>query len=351
MNRRDINTTFDLPAMLHPAPVGGGFAMDDYWVWCGSVIRGDDGRYHMFASRWSKDVGMVNWATNSRIVRAVSDVPEGPYTFEEELFADRDPAAFDGRVMHNPAIKKCGSTYVLFYTGATFDGPTPTAADPEPQTGDRWQQAWHAKRIGLATAPSVFGPWTRRDQPILNVRPDHWDAVITSNAAPFVHEDGRTLLLYKSTESRHEADGAFRGRFRLGAAWADHYQGPYRRLTDEPALRFDHPDAHVEDPFCWHDGQRYRAIMKDMTGVIGGEAQAGIAAESDDGAHWRLSDPVRAYSRRIPWSDGTVTRPAKFERPQLLFHDGKPTHLFAATCDAERVADLTRTWCMVRPIG
>jgi hypothetical protein len=29
---------------LLPAPVGGGFAMPGYWVWCGSAI-GDDGIY------------------------------------------------------------------------------------------------------------------------------------------------------------------------------------------------------------------------------------------------------------------------------------------------------------------
>ena len=32
------------PEMLLPAPVGGGCSMDGYWVWCGSVIRGEDGR-------------------------------------------------------------------------------------------------------------------------------------------------------------------------------------------------------------------------------------------------------------------------------------------------------------------
>ena len=25
---------------IQPAPVGGGFAMDDYWVWCGSPAKG-----------------------------------------------------------------------------------------------------------------------------------------------------------------------------------------------------------------------------------------------------------------------------------------------------------------------
>jgi hypothetical protein len=42
---------------LLPAPVTGGFAMEDFWVWCGSVIQGPEGKYHMFASRWPKSSG------------------------------------------------------------------------------------------------------------------------------------------------------------------------------------------------------------------------------------------------------------------------------------------------------
>jgi len=36
---------------LGVAPLGGSFAQEDYWVWGSSVIRGDDGKYHMFVSR------------------------------------------------------------------------------------------------------------------------------------------------------------------------------------------------------------------------------------------------------------------------------------------------------------
>ncbi|MFW6155594.1 MAG: glycoside hydrolase family protein [Planctomycetota bacterium] len=343
----------DLPGRIQPAPIGGGFAMDGYWVWCGSVIRGDDGRYHMFASRWPGDEPYLHWAVRSEIVRASSDTPEGPFTFEQVVLGARDGVdAFDARMAHNPAITRCGDTYLLFYTGSTFDGPTPSAGDPAWQPDRRWQQSWHNKRIGLAIATSIAGPWTRPTEPVLPVNPDGWDSVITSNAAPCVHADGSVLLLYKSCSQPHDPDGRFRGRFRLGAAWADHDTRPFRRLGDQPVLRFDHPDAHVEDPFCWHDGRIYRAIMKDMTGVIGGEAGAGIAAESADGRHWRLSEPVRAYSRRVRWADGTITTPAKLERPQLLLRDGRPTHLYLATCDSETgLADATRTWCMVMPLA
>ncbi len=347
-----MSATMDLPAMIQPAPVGGGFAMDGYWVWGGSVIRAEDGRYHMFASRWPADAPFAHWAVRSEIVRASSDTPEGPFEFEQVVLGARDEVdAFDARVAHNPTIRRCGKTYLLFYTGSTFDGPTPTAADPADPVDRRWQQSWHNKRIGLASAASVQGPWTRPAEPILAVNPEGWDSVITSNPAAWVHEDGSVLMLYKSCSQRHDADGRFRGRFRIGAAWADHYTRPFRRLGDRPILRFDHPDAHVEDPFCWHDGRIYRAIMKDMTGVIGGQPQAGIAVESADGRHWRLSDPVQAYSRRVRWDDGTTTTPAKLERPQLFVSDSRRGYLYLATCDSEiDLAHATRTWCMVMPL-
>jgi hypothetical protein len=39
---------------LAPSAKNGGFQMEDYWVWGASVIQGEDGKYHMFASRWPK---------------------------------------------------------------------------------------------------------------------------------------------------------------------------------------------------------------------------------------------------------------------------------------------------------
>ena len=45
------NAVFD---RIAPAPVGGGFAQEDHWVWGSSVVKGDDGKFHMFVSRWPK---------------------------------------------------------------------------------------------------------------------------------------------------------------------------------------------------------------------------------------------------------------------------------------------------------
>ena len=187
---------------LCPAPLDGGFALEDFWVWCGSVVRDADGRYHMFASRWLRSLSFLpHWVTNSEIVRASSDTPAGPYQFEEVVLPARGAQFWDGCMTHNPTIHRSGDTYLLFYVGTTYDEPMPT-----PEAPQRWgsplvmqvMQARANQRIGLATAPSPLGPWTRRDTPILAPRPDQWDALITSNPAPCVLEDGSVLLIYKS---------------------------------------------------------------------------------------------------------------------------------------------------------
>ena len=73
-----------------PADKKNSFSMDDYWVWCGSVIKGDDGKYHMFSSRWPKKYPFFNgYVAYSEIVRAVSDTPEGPYEYCESVLPAR----------------------------------------------------------------------------------------------------------------------------------------------------------------------------------------------------------------------------------------------------------------------
>ena len=91
--------------------------MDDYWVWSGSPAKGEDGRFHLFASRWPKQLTFhPNWVSNSEVVRAVSDTPEGPYAFEEVVLPPR-PGFWDATMTHNPTIHKHGDTWILFYTG------------------------------------------------------------------------------------------------------------------------------------------------------------------------------------------------------------------------------------------
>lgn len=351
--RRDCT---DLTGACRPAPVNGGFAMEGYWVWCGSVAKGEDERWHMFASRWPKTLPFhPGWGVASEVVRAVADRPEGPYTFAEVVLPARGAGWWDGRATHNPSICRAGDTWVLFYTGITYPFPDVTEKDGLNHGSYQWLAARASKRIGIATAKNIEGPWRRADRPVLDVRPGCFDDFFTSNPAPCLNPDGGCLLVYKTrTWEKPPYDGpdgnAMFGGMKLGAAYADHWSGPYRRLKDGPLFGAD--EGQLEDPFIWRCGDGYSMLAKDWQGGYTGEAGSLVLAKSTDGAHWAVA-PGTALRREVLWSDGERRVMGNMDRPFLLFDEnGEATHLFAATNDGREAgfATMTRAWNMCIPL-
>lgn len=347
--------SFDLESRLRPAPRHGGFRLPDHWTWDGSVIQGEDGRWHLFASRWPKRFPMhPGWLFLSEVVRAVADHPEGPYEFQEVVLPPRDKFFFDGRMTHNPSIRRSGDRYLLFYTGVTYgaDLPDDPALMPRETVHgtDLWcREVWLRKRIGLATSKSVFGPWERPDEPLLLPRRGRWDCGITSNPSPWVMPDGSIYLAYKSG---HVTRGTALSPFRVGIARAESWDRPFVRLTDGPAYAFADPATIVEDPFLWQDSQGFHLLMKDLSGHVTGDKGSGLYLHSDDAVAWQLGDPPRAYSRRVRWDDGQRETVGQFERVQLLFDDrGRMTHLLGATALSEGdLQGVTDAWVTVVPL-
>jgi hypothetical protein len=327
---------------LLPAPITGGFRRDDAWIWCGSVIKGEDERYHMFASMWEKTVPFnPNWLTNSIVVHAVSNTPEGPYAYESDVLPPRGNEYWDGMMTHNPTIHKHGEKYLLFYTGTTYQANRPST---EPVSPKLWLEARNNQRIGLAIASSPNGPWIRPDRPCLDVRINHWDSFLTTNPAPCVLPSGGIHLLYKSTNSNSSP-------IQYGVARSESPEGPYIRTGPDAPITFMDESISYEDAYIWYADGCFQMLFNDMTGRLTGEDHSGAHAVSNDGINWRLAPRSKAYSRKVRWSDGTTTVQGSFERPQLLIQDGIPTHLFAATADGPGgFAKAANTWNMVVPL-
>ena len=51
------------------------------------MVKGEDGLYHIFYSRWPKDIGW-SWVTDSEIAHAVSVSPYGPWKFRKWFSTD-----------------------------------------------------------------------------------------------------------------------------------------------------------------------------------------------------------------------------------------------------------------------
>jgi len=288
-------------------PLGRILEMEGWNVWGCSPIWGEDSKVHVFFSRWPGEHG--NWLTKSEIAHAVADKPEGPYQFIGTVIKGRGAEHWDAHTIHNPTVQKVGNKYVMFYIGNNLD----IAKD---------KNMHHAgtQRVGLAIADDLNGEWKRISDkaPILEVssNKNDWDSYLTTNPALLQHPNGEFWLYYKAWDRHND------NLRKMGIAVAKNVNGPYKKIKENPVVSFAHLNKQVEDAYVFYYKNKFYMIMRDM-GVF--HPHVGLILESDDGINW--SEPKLGYKTNKDYFGGTVQR---FERPQILFKDGKPTYLFLA---------------------
>jgi hypothetical protein len=110
-----------------------------YFVWGGSVIKGEDHKYHMLFSLWESGPGTENftnsWVLESKIGYAVSDYPDRAFRFQKIVLQGRrydgDTLAWDAQMVHNPHIKRFNGKYYLYYIGSRDPGVQPKGSTGE----------------------------------------------------------------------------------------------------------------------------------------------------------------------------------------------------------------------------
>ena len=269
---------------LLPAPKHGGFAMDNYFLWCSSVIKVGD-TYQMFASRWPAQYGMDGWSKYSECVRATSTNLYGPYQFQEVVLQKR-PDSWDKSRVHNVKIVKAGGKFVIYYINS-------------------------ANQTGYAVADAVTGPWTRSDKPVMKV----------SNPAILVRPD---LSIYVFGRLR---DGEQVNR---GIAFtAPTYAGPYTVVADGDNLLPD--GCELEDPTIWWANNQYNVLLNDWKGKATGTFKGGAQYFSKDGVHYEFMSREPAFTKTVPYDDGTSETFQRRERPFVYVNKkGEVTALFTA---------------------
>lgn len=280
-------------------------------VWGASPIWGDDGKVHVFYSRWPGSHS--NWLRNSEIAHAVADQPEGPYTVIGTVLKGRGEGHWDADTIHNPTVHKVGDRYAMFFIGNNLK-----IAD------DAGMHHAGSQRVGLAMADDLNGPWERVGEgPLLDTSTDRkaWDSFLTTNPAFFQHENGESWLYYKAWDKHND------NMRKMGLSIAKDIEGPYRKVEENPLVSFAPMRKQVEDAYVFQYKEKFYMVMRDM-GVI--HAHVGLLLESDDGVGW--SEPMLGYHTSQHYLGGTVER---FERPQVLMKDGVPTHLFLALMGGE----------------
>lgn len=259
--------------------------------WGGNIVKGEDGKYHMYIAGWPENSsrGHATWSSGSRIYHIVADNPCGPYKYVSDIGAG-----------HNPEIYKTGDTYVIYKISSLGYYKSKTL-------GDKWEKGEY--QFDLRDRILIAG-------------------------------ENRETSLSNCTFAKRQ-DGSFVMMDRGGSVWIsrDGLQDPWHQITDKTTYSGNR--RYYEDPVIWRDHLQYHMIVNDWN------ARKAYYNRSLDGRTW-IVEAGTAYSAdetQYPTifsvhEDGTQERWHKYERPKVLQDEmGRAEYINFAVIDTEKSKD------------
>ncbi|AWW31530.1 hypothetical protein DN752_16130 [Echinicola strongylocentroti] len=337
---------------------------EGYFVWGGSVTKGEDGRYHMFYSRWpsgqENDKFTDGWLTSSEIAYAVSKYPDKGFQFVKVVIKGKgkegNPEAWDGQSVHNPHIQHLDGKYYLYHTGTKYPGEqAPGSAGEHLSPRDLIQQS---QQIGLVTFDSIEemlkGNVKRSDEPLLSPRTRVKDKDVLNPSPKGTATVPDNLIVVNPAVVQRRSDGKyllfFKGNIYVpswrgvhGVAVGVNPSGPF---VAKDKFVFDVRDedgklVSAEDPYVWyHEGsKKYYAVFKDFTGKITGGEPGLAIMYSVNGERWEKTENAMFMPLELTLKNGQKVPVNRLERPQFLIgEDGLPKVLYAA-CSLSPLGD------------
>ena len=318
-------SSLDFTKLIPENPEKRIFSMENFNVWCNGVVKGEDGKYHMFFSRWPKTRGHEAWVTHSEIAHAVSDSLFGPYHFSDVCLPARGNQYWDGEMTHNPHVIKHNGKYYLYYTADKGSGYWKTTADTvKPRMSHpEWWVNRNFQRIGVAVADSPYGPWKRFDKPLIDITPGRRT---TGVPTVFQRPDGKFSLAYKSVM---EKEGYKGGAVKHFISLSDSPLGPFKDY-EKPFITSPKSDFPIDDHVEWFQDGKYYCIAKDHGDRITEHGIALLLFESPNGLDWTLSPNSLVHEFSITFKDGEHMDFDRFEMPKVYMEKGKVVALFLA---------------------
>lgn len=333
------------------------FQVPGYFVWGGSVVKGDDGKYHMLFSLWESDVPegsfVKNWVLESKIGYAVSDFPDRDFKFQKIVLKgaryNGDVDTWDAQMVHNPHIKKFNGSYYLYYIGSRDPGEQQarfTRGSLDQRA--RVQQSLCTGVIAFTDFDDLLsGNFKRPEQPLLKprtrVKPDNIlnespkgtvakpdNIIVVNPSVDYNPITKKYMLFFKGNLYEPEWKGVH------GVAVGDSPTGPF---IPKDKFIFDvrMPNgslASTEDPYVWYaqKWEKFMAVVKDFSGQLTGQKKTLALLSSKDGISWNLTKHPLFMKRELYLADGSLLAIDRLERPQFLLDEkGIPKILYAAS--------------------
>lgn len=282
------------------------------FYWDGKILKGEDGKYHLYASYWRHSDGFgppagasgTGWQS-SIPMQAISDSVMGPYVMQGDCYTRNQQGTNKG---HNTTalIAPSGATPYTLSVGEIVPG----------------------QMFGSASAN---GPWTLLGATTTNNNGHNGCGTLSSN---FTFTVG--------------ADNRFWATSRAGCVMdSDQAVGPYKVETDSVLPNLESNDNNnAEDEVIWYSGGYYHIVYNYWN------VQRGYHIMSKDGlTNWKstglayeaVQSPSNSNSNWLRYTDGTVNHWHNMERVGVYQEGGHVTHFTFAVTDVDKNTSAVNT--------
>lgn len=271
--------------------------------WDGQILKGTDGNYRMFASRWDQSLGHMAWG-GSLAVSAISNRLYGPYSDRGLIWPDDE-----GGKGHNVVALQLPDGRYAVVVSETRNGDVFVSKDID----GPWE-----KLGSISVDQSAFTSMkTPGDRPGTAIRAA-WKA---SNVSLIIRPDGRFAIIQRSGQILISNNGVL---------------GPYKVIGDSiyrGVAGIPQTDMRAyEDPVMWYSGGWYHVVVNHW------RSRRAYHLISRDGiAGWRFQGiPYEPDAKFIRYADGTINRWNKLERPAVVMENGHVIAMSFAVIDTSK---------------
>lgn len=278
-------------------------ARSNYWD--GQILKGSDGKYRMFASRWDQALGHKAWG-DSLAVSAFSETLYGPYRDNGLMWPDNQ----GGRGHNVTALRLHDGRYAIVVS--------------ETRNGD------------VFVSDSIDGPWRRLGA--IRLDQSNFQLVKTPGDVAVRNDPAAKPARAANFSVMLRPDGAYQIVPRSGQILVSRtgILGPYTVMGDSVYRGLSGlPQGDMrafEDPVTWFSGGWHHIVVNQWR-----ERRAYHLISRDGITQWRVQglayEPGADFIR---YADGTLNHWNKLERPGVVLENGHVVAMTFAVVDTPK---------------
>ncbi len=273
--------------------------LENWCYWDGKIVKDDEGRYHIYASRWHHAfTHRTGWKEDSKGIHAVSDHVMGPYEDKGLLWPH-----WQGGKGHNVIGLRMHDGRYATVTSEITEGEVFVSESP-----DGPFELLGRIKVDFNGFDPALARYERNGR--------------MANVKILLRPDGRYMIVPRSTATLISESGIL---------------GPYKIMSDRLYDKYPElPQTRNEDPTVWYSGGLYHIVYNHWpTGIS-------YHFTSEDGIHnWTYRGVAfRKEAMVFRYTDGTVNHWEMVERPTAYVEDGHVTHFIFSVIDVKKAEDL-----------